>query len=94
MASRGGGAVPREAHNLETPVQFRPPQQKTEKRCAVFLFFVASPKQKVKTNMPKLHRSKFFQRIREMLHNAARLLLRKRAARLMRDFVAHFMRVP
>ena len=27
LISRGGGVVPHEAHNLETPVQFRPPQQ-------------------------------------------------------------------
>ena len=26
LSSRGSGVVPYEAHNLETPVQFRPPQ--------------------------------------------------------------------
>ena len=28
---RGGGVVPRKAHNLQAPVQFRPPQQVKEK---------------------------------------------------------------
>lgn len=29
ILSRGGGVVPHEAHNLETPVRVRPPQQIT-----------------------------------------------------------------
>ena len=35
---RGGGVVPYEAHNLEAPVQFGPPQQSCSKN---FLFLLS-----------------------------------------------------
>lgn len=41
VSSRGSGVVPYEAHNLETPVQFRPPQTQKNEVAGVAQWFRA-----------------------------------------------------